>query len=99
EQIDAEPSEPGRAPGAVVIAQLVDAVPVPLRDQPQCELPGLLGRELLARDRDHLALDPRPRELGRLDVDVRSPLLHRRRQNLGHLALLTKDWSSGTRTG
>src|SRR5690606_6632797 len=81
QDVDPEAAQPREPPGAVVISNLVDFVPVPLREELHDELLRLRRGELLLREGHQLTADPGPNHVARLDMDVGGALLDRRLQD------------------
>ena len=100
QDVGAKAPDADRAPRAVVVPDLVDPRPIGLvRDDAQRDRLGLVRRQRLLRQRTELAIDPRPEDVPRLDVDVRRATIHRRLDDLLHhrsvALMLVHDVSKG----
>src|SRR5690606_26053202 len=73
-----------RAPRAVVVEELVDAVPVPRRDELQRDLARLVRAQPLLGQRDQLAVHTRAEHVTGLDVQVGCAALDRGLEDLDH---------------
>ncbi len=72
-------------PGAVVVGELVDPIPVLLvRDQLHGHLPDLVVRQALLRLGDQVAVDARAEVVAGLHVKIRRPGFDRRLEDLDH---------------
>src|SRR5690606_40414077 len=84
QDVAAEAADAGRAPGAVVIEELVAAVPVPRRDELESDLARLIGAQSLFCERHQLAVHARPEHVTGLDVQVGCAALDRGLEDLDH---------------
>src|SRR5204863_7406777 len=83
------------APGAVVVADLLDPRPILVaRDEPQRDRLGLFGGEALLGERHELAVDARPENVPGLDVQVGGPAIDSGRDDPFHAV---STWLPGPR--
>ena len=79
EEIDPEPAHAGKAPGTVIVGELVEAGAIGVgRHQLDRHGPGLVGRKALLGERHQLAIDPGPEQIPRLDVEIRGATVNGR---------------------
>src|SRR5690606_10187867 len=88
-----EPADPRSAPGAVVVPDLIDAVPLPRRDELERDLPRLLGREPLFRQRHEFPVDAGPEHVSRFDMQVGRAALHGDLEDLDHASCPPQGYS------
>src|SRR5690606_4912687 len=85
QDVDAKPPDPRHAPTAVVVLQVVYARPNLFRGQEaKRNRLGLLRRQGLPSEGNQLAVNARPENVPRLDVEVGRPPLYRRLDDFLH---------------
>jgi hypothetical protein len=83
--VDAETSKPGKAPGTVVVLDLVDALPVTLvGNELDGQLAHLIVGDLLLSKRNQLSVQLRSNKIAGLDMDITCPILDRLLEHLIH---------------
>src|SRR5690606_26749471 len=93
QDVDAEATDPGCAPRAVVVGDHVDLLAVTLmRNELLADLLDLIRGEPLLRQRKQLAVDARADEVARLHVDVGGAPLNRGLEDLDHVC---RAWALG----
>ena len=83
--VDAETSKPGKAPGTVVILDLVDALPITLvGNELDGQLAYLIVGDLLLGERNQLPVQAGSNKIAGLDMDITCPILDRFLEHLIH---------------